>query len=310
MTTTRPPRTVPGKIDWFLSNTPDLDADGTWDRGACANHTWKALGGDYGNPPRWGKSTANAVIDAIIKSGRYWTPQTWKGDPPAGAIMGWRYGKHGHLAIKAIQPGKIVTTDPSNGRPTGIEPLDYPKRFGFSTSNGPYTVWTDTYNGVLVPVGGSVSVSATDDYISEKETAVRKFRTNTDVLIDCKGKTRWVAEVPTGRHTLAMYVNIDLPPGGSEERKAICRGGVRTWYQQQDLTDKTNQRDETGYNGPIPPALFGAQHHLVAHSWPHVVDKDYWEFCFRVYAFDAAGKPVDIELELETREIKIVGDKT
>ena len=62
---TRSPRSVDDRIKWFLTHTPDIDNDGDYDSGACANHTWKSLGGDYGNPPRWGKPTANAVIDAL-----------------------------------------------------------------------------------------------------------------------------------------------------------------------------------------------------------------------------------------------------
>jgi len=153
------------------------------------------------------------------------------------------------------------------------------------------------------------SVSTSDGFLSLKETDVRKVKTNTDVLIDIDGKTRWTPETPGGRHTLAMYVNLNLPPSGSEERKAINRGGVRYWFQQYEVAED-DKRDETGYTGPHPPPVFGDQYFLYSHVWPHTADRDYWEFAFRVYAFDANGKEVSIELELRTREIKIIADKT
>lgn len=141
-------------------------------------HTWHSLGGDQGNPPAWGCSDANECVDKVKASGRYWTPQTWDGPPPRGAWVGWKYGSNGHAAL-SNGDGKITTTDPSSGQPTGTEPLDYPKRWGFSTSNGDYTVWTDQYAGVRFDVG----IAPGDVYLSklvfgqEDSDSVRRLQT-------------------------------------------------------------------------------------------------------------------------------------
>jgi hypothetical protein len=147
-------------------------------------------------------------------------------------------------------------------------------------------------------------MSSVDDYLSLKATDVRKIRTNTDVAIVIDGRSQWEAETPSGRHILAGYWNLDLPPAGSEARRAICRGGVRTWFVQ------VPENDITGLDGPWVPAEYGDAHLLISRVWPHTVDRSDWRFMIRVYAFDAAGNPVDLELELETREIKIIGDKS
>jgi hypothetical protein len=148
-----------------------------------------------------------------------------------------------------------------------------------------------------------------DDFLSLKATDIRRVRTNTDVKLPLAGRTNWEAEVPEGRHLLAMYVNIDLPAPGTPQRDALWYGGIRTWYQQID-TGESDDRDETGYNGPFPCARFGEQHMLVSHTWPHTVDRDNWEFCFRLYAFDSHGREMDFDVELEVREVKIIGDRT
>ena len=158
-------------------------------------------------------------------------------------------------------------------------------------------------------------MSGTDDYLSLKTTGIHKIRTNTDVRIDIAGHTNWEAETPTGRHELALYANLDLPAPGTPERDACWYGGVRAWFQQIDSAE-ANGRDETGLDGPWPCARYGDQHQLISHSWPHTVDRSNWEFCIRLYAFwgpgsgHPVGSPADFELELETREIKIIGDKT
>ena len=140
------PRGIEERIEWFQTHNPSGS-------GMCAQHTWHALGGNNGNPPAWGAEDANACVDKVKASGRYWTPQTWDGPPPRGAWVGWKYGNNGHAAL-SNGDGKISTTDPSgNQGMCGIEPLDYPKKWGFDDSNGDYTVWTDQYNGVRFPVG-------------------------------------------------------------------------------------------------------------------------------------------------------------
>src|SRR3954462_4499652 len=140
------PRGVEERISWHANNEPNGS-------GLCAQHTWHALGGDYGCPPAWGCPDANACVDKVEASGRYWTPQTWSGPPPRGAWVGWKYGSNGHAAI-SLGDGRIQTTDPSNGNGSGVEPLDYPRKWGFNDSNGDYTVWTDQYAGVRFAVDG------------------------------------------------------------------------------------------------------------------------------------------------------------
>jgi hypothetical protein len=136
------PRDVEPRLKWFH---PDHDPSGS---GMCAQHTWHALGGSYGNPPAWGCSDANAVIVKVRASGRYRT----SGIPPRGAAVYWEYGSNGHAAL-SNGDGTISTTDPSSGQPTGTpEPLDYPRRWGY-TGSADYTLWTDQYNGVRFPVG-------------------------------------------------------------------------------------------------------------------------------------------------------------
>lgn len=134
------PRSVEDRLAWFLSNSPGGE-------GMCARHCWRSLGGDGGNPPAWGCPDANAVYDKVRAAGRYSSST-----PPRGALVLWKYGRHGHAAISA-GGGRIVTTDPS-GRPggTGEESISYPSKWGA----GSY-IWTDTYNGVRFDVAGTVS---------------------------------------------------------------------------------------------------------------------------------------------------------
>jgi hypothetical protein len=134
------PRGVEARIQWFLKNDPSAP-------GMCAQHSWHSLGGDYGNPPRWGARSANEVYDKVIASKRYFT-----GTPKKGALVLWKYGVSGHAAICYNAAGtKIATTDPA-GRPgkTGVESIDYPKTWG---ARDRYRIWTDQYNGVRFPVG-------------------------------------------------------------------------------------------------------------------------------------------------------------
>jgi hypothetical protein len=162
--------------------------------------------------------------------------------------------------------------------------------------------WLDA--GANTPGGSTVS-SSSDDYLSLKATDVRKIRTNTDVAIPISGRDHWEAETPSGRHMLALYVNLDLPDPGPL-RDALWYGGLRTWYQQIG----SGEPDITGLDGPWPLSRFGSQHALKAHAWPHTVDRDDWQFMLHLYAFDAQGNPVNFDLEMETREVKIIGDKT
>lgn len=147
-----------------------------------------------------------------------------------------------------------------------------------------------------------------DGYLSLKWTPSRTVYTNTIVKIDIDGKTQFSAEI-TGRELMAMYFNLDVPAAGSEARKALNRGGVRSWFQQYSSVEP-DKRDETGYLGPIPIPVWGNDNSLWSRVWPHTADTDFWEFCFEVSAYSSTGKPVTVPLGLQTREIKIINDKT
>jgi hypothetical protein len=146
------PRTIDEGLDWFLSNNPSSS-------GLCANHTWRSLGGDRGCPPAWGCVNANQVYDKVIASGRYWTT------PKRGDIAVWKYGNNGHAARVYNEAGtQIATTDPSNGKMVGIESIDYPSKWGATSSK---RIFTDTYNGVKCFTSGASSVSHGDVYLSK-----------------------------------------------------------------------------------------------------------------------------------------------
>ena len=149
---------------------------------------------------------------------------------------------------------------------------------------------------------------AGDGYLSLKTTTRRTIYTNRIVKIDIAGKTQFKAEI-TGRELMAMYFNLDIPAAGSEARKALNRGGVRSWFQEYSRTEADN-RDETGLLGPIPIPIWGNDHSLWSRVWPHTADTDFWEFCFEVSAYSATGAKVTIPIGLQTREIKIINDKT
>lgn len=147
------PRGVEERIDHFLSKDPAGP-------GLCAQHTFHALGGDQ-NPPcpeAWGCSDANAVYDKVKASGRYWTSTPI----PRGAAIYWRYSNNGHAAL-SYGDGKIATTDPGNGEPTGVEDLSYPSIWGATSSA---RIWTDEFNGTRFPVGDEE-----DDMPSAEEIA-------------------------------------------------------------------------------------------------------------------------------------------
>jgi hypothetical protein len=120
-------------LHWFLTHSPGGS-------GMCARHSWRSLGGINGNPPAWGAADANELYDKIKASGRFFTTE-----PPRGALIVWKYGRHGHAA-RGYGDGDIATTDP-HGRSggTGIERLSYPQKWGASPS---HRIWTDTYHGV------------------------------------------------------------------------------------------------------------------------------------------------------------------
>lgn len=127
----------------------------------CAQHTWHSLGGDRGCPPAWGTSDANAVYDKVKKSGRYWTT------PRRGDIALWQYGSNGHAARVYDEAGtKIATTDPSNGKPVGVEPIGYPSKWGATTSA---RIFTDTYNGIKCFESGESMAAYNYEYSGKSE---------------------------------------------------------------------------------------------------------------------------------------------
>lgn len=290
-------RNVEDRLRWFLNNRP-LDV------GMCANHVARAL-----DVPFIGAADATEAYEIMKAKGRINTTSP----VPPGAMLFWTGGAkdHGHVAFRhpnsPTGESLSASTDVNGPRTTGVVPFSwFAKNWPGLTYKGWSWYWGDTNTEPEKPV--------VNDYLSLKETTPRKIRTNQDIKIDIAGKTRWVAEIPSGRHNLALYVNLNLPPAlvsgkPNPQRRYLNNGGVRYWFQQEDLAE-ADKRDETGLVGPLSPPKFGDQYFLMSHDWAHVVDKDFWEFCFRVYAFDDNGKEVDIELELRTREIKIIGDKT
>ena len=122
-------RGVEERIDWFLNNNPSST-------GMCAQHTWHALGGDKNPPcpPRWDCANANAVHDKMKAAGKLY--KTDLDAPPRGAYVVWKYGNNGHAA-SSLGDGKIATTDPSNGKMVGVEPITYPKRWGAANGDQP-----------------------------------------------------------------------------------------------------------------------------------------------------------------------------
>ena len=184
------------RIDWFLSHNPSTT-------GMCAQHTWHSLGGDYGNPPAWGCSDANECVDKVKASGRYWTPSSWEGPPPRGAWVGWKYGNNGHAAL-SLGDGRIATTDPSTGAMVGVEPLDYPRRWGYSGS-GDYTCWTDQYAGVRFDVGGDDMADVLDyDYLDKPDGKLTITAAQGYEKLD---QSRWTPPRSGWENTL-VYLNI------------------------------------------------------------------------------------------------------
>jgi len=148
------PRGIEERLDWFLSHNPSGP-------GMCAQHSWRALGGNQNppNPERWGTPDANAVYGKVKASGRYWT-----GTPKRGALVVWQYGDNGHVAICYDSAGtKIATTDPKN-KPggVGVESIAYPEQWGASPNR---RIWTDEYNGSRFSVGEAIAPG--DVYLSK-----------------------------------------------------------------------------------------------------------------------------------------------
>lgn len=144
---------------------------------------------------------------------------------------------------------------------------------------------------------------ADDDWLSLKDTKITKIQTNTDIRVTIDGKAQFTAE-KSGRGTVAQYVNVKLPPPGSPERAALERGIVRTWFQQ---IEKGKAPDITGLDNARRVGLWGTRRLTFKDSWPHTKSTDRpWEFCFFIEAWSESGEPMALNLDMATREVKIV----
>ena len=252
------PRNVEDRIDWFLTHDPSGP-------GMCAQHTWHALGGDYGNPPAWGCADANECVDKVKASGRYWTPQTHPGYPPRGAWVGYRYGANGHACL-SLGDGSIATTDPANGEPTGIEDLSYPNRWG---ANG-WTLFTDQYAGVRFDIGGDDPMGDHYEYdYLEKPGGTQSIGTSYEELEQS-------AYDPANSGWETTYVYSNLPPTSWRDGHDI--GCIRVRIIRAD-------GDETGHDDwVIAKQALDENGRTLRHLL-------YWE------AGD--GKPTHVELKCE-----------
>ena len=133
----------------------------------------------------------------------------------------------------------------------------------------------------------------------------RTIQTGTTVKIDVDGINSFKPPPGPAWRLLALYANVALPKPGTAEREALARGGWRAWFQQKDAKE-ADGRDETGYIGPIAIPRFGSMGLLISHSWPHTVDSDPWEFCFKIYSYTPTGKALSQSLTLDTRQVKII----
>lgn len=227
------PRGVEARIAWFRTHSPG-------GVGLCARHTWRSLGGDYGNPPAWGCPHANCVYDKVIKAGRY-----WRTDPPRGAIVLWKYGKYGHAAL-SLGGGKILTTDPS-GKPggTGVESIGYPSKWGAVPTR---RIWTDQYNGVRIP-------------IKEDEVGLEYHyggKPSSDQVVKTKyvdlDRSRW-NPLRKGLEHAMIYINVSNAKFESGKQIGLLR--VRA------IREATN--DATSYHDY--PIIAGAGSQLITHPY-------------------------------------------
>lgn len=232
------PRGVEERIEWFLHHLPSGP-------GMCAQHCWHALGGNYGNPPRWNCDDANAVYAKVIASGRY-----FKTEPPRGALIIWPYGEHGHEAI-SLGARKIATTDPT-GQPggVGVESIDYPKKWGA----GSY-IWTDQYNGVRFDVKEPI---VADPYIVKKADNVQTLPLNKWVQLDLGAVDAILP--PLGANDWDAYVNLNLRSlkgAARNDLRYILGRWARYDSSSTDLVEMGGKKyDVTGADTKaIPPDL-------------------------------------------------------
>ncbi len=245
------PRGIEERIKWFLSNSPG-------GVGWCARHTWRALGGDQGNPPRWYCANANEVIKKVRAAGKLYTTDLMS--PPRGAVVLYEYGANGHMAL-SLGDGRIATTDPS-GKPggTGIEPITYPARWG-APSGGRPTGWTDYYAGTTIDVASrstndtSRSDSREGAHVSyiEKARAAWQFiwsgKEKHDQVILADGKWRAIkgtllpAPDISGEETHFLYARVQVAWKTTSRRGAWI---VVRWVRDEGTPNDRSDDDATG----------------------------------------------------------------
>lgn len=245
-----PPRGIEERINWFLSHLPSGP-------GMCAQHSWHSLGGDRGNPPRWNCSDANAVHAKVVASGRY-----FKTPPPRGALILWKYGNDGHAAL-SLGNGRIATTDPTNNPGSvGVEPIDYPKKWGA----GSY-IWTDQYNGVRFNVKEPDVAAAS--YIVKKATTNQTIPLNKWVQLDLGSVD--AIQPPVGANDWDSYLNLDLRTlkgAGRNDLRYVLGRWARHDASSKDLTAMAGGKyDVTGADTKaIPPDL---PKETLRYTWTH-----------------------------------------
>lgn len=243
------PRGVEERLQWFLSHDPG-------GVGMCARHCWQALGGSYGNPPRWGARNANEVYDKVVASGRF-----FRTEPPIGALVLWKYGENGHAALAAL-PGRIATTDPTdNPGGTGIEPITYPQKWGARSY-----IWTDEYNGVRFPVK---EPPVADPYIVKKADTNQTLPLNRWVQLDLGAVD--AIQPPLGANDWDSYLNLDfttLKGAARNDLRYVLGRWARHDATSNDLTSMAGGKyDVTGADTKaIPPDLPKG---MIRFTWSH-----------------------------------------
>lgn len=233
------PRGVEDRLQWMVDHEPG-------EAGMCANWTWQAMGGDYGNPPRWGAEDANEVVEKVRAAGGLFTSR----EAPRGAFVLYTSSTHGHMCLsKGYQHGyDIMTTDPDGRWGTT----------GTWTQQGPiddwgqkWAGWAIRYNGVLLPMSepGPVYVDRLYQGSGQGEPSDSVTRLQ-DIL----------------NHTsIPAPGNVDLPPTGywGEQTTTVvnawqkAQGYPLTTYLTDDQADKLFASWQ-GYevihaDEPIPP---------------------------------------------------------
>jgi hypothetical protein len=110
-------RGVEARIAWFRGHYQGWPARRRG--GLCARHTWLSLG-----IPPIGASDAHAALAKTKAAGNL-----RQGDPPRGAVVFYKGGRHGHAALslgKGPHGTMILTTDAHGAGTIGERDLDWP----------------------------------------------------------------------------------------------------------------------------------------------------------------------------------------